>query len=136
MSTPSQFSIRDLAREFEVTSRTLRFYEEKGLLKPRREGQTRWYSPADRTRLRLILRGKRLGLSLEESADIINLYDPATGNKRQIKALLNRIRDKRQELLERQRELNLILDDLKRGEERCLAALEWRALRQFTFKPL
>ncbi len=124
MSTPSQFSIRDLAREFEVTSRTLRFYEEKGLLKPRREGQTRWYSPADRTRLRLILRGKRLGLSLEESADIINLYDPATGNKRQIKALLNRIRDKRQELLERQRELNLILDDLKRGEERCLAALE------------
>ncbi len=124
MNAITQFSIRDLADEFDVTSRTLRFYEEKGLLSPKREGQTRWYSGADRTRLRLILRGKRLGLSLEESAEIINLYDPAAGNKKQIQALLTRIQDKRAELLEKQRELAQVLDDLQLSEQRCLAALK------------
>ena len=66
-----EFSIRDLASEFGVTTRTIRFYEEKGLLDPRRNGTRRIYSPADRTKLRLILRGKRLGLSLDESAEIL-----------------------------------------------------------------
>ena len=62
------YSISNLAAEFGVTTRTIRFYEEKGLLQPRRDGTRRIYSPADRTKLRLILRGKRLGLSLDESA--------------------------------------------------------------------
>ncbi len=72
-----RYSIRDLAREFDITSRTLRFYEEKGLLNPAREGQNRIYSRADRTRLRLILRGKRLGLTvhLAEGEALLSLQD-------------------------------------------------------------
>ena len=68
------YSITDLSREFFVTPRTLRFYEEKGLLNPKRSGKNRIYSAGDRTRLRLILRGRQLGLSLEESAEVIGLY--------------------------------------------------------------
>ena len=74
------YSIRELTREFGVTARTIRHYEEIGLLAPERRGQTRVYSPADRTRLKLILRGRRIGLSLQESREIIGMYDPARGN--------------------------------------------------------
>jgi len=118
-----QFSIRDLAEEFDITPRTLRFYEEKKLLSPRREGQTRSYSNADRTRLRLILRGKRLGLTLEESAEIINMYDAGTSNKKQLQTLLEKIREKKTQLLEQQKELKLMLTDLSDAEQRCLNSL-------------
>ncbi|MFT5612326.1 MAG: DNA-binding transcriptional MerR regulator [Arenicella sp.] len=117
------FSIRDLAQEFSVTTRTLRFYEEKGLLKPSRNKQTRSYSNADRTRLRLILRGKRLGLSLEESSDIILMYNSTSGNQQQVEHLLVKIREKRQQLLQQQEDLKLMLADLQDSEARCLAAL-------------
>ncbi|MFT5609244.1 MAG: DNA-binding transcriptional MerR regulator, partial [Parvicella sp.] len=103
------FSIRDLAQEFSVTTRTLRFYEEKGLLQPSRNKQTRSYSNADRTRLRLILRGKRLGLSLEESSDIILMYNSTSGNQQQVEHLLVKIREKRQQLLQQQEDLKLML---------------------------
>jgi len=119
-----QFSIRDLSQEFEVTTRTLRFYEEKGLLNPSREGNTRSYSSADRTRLRLILRGKRLGLTLEESAAVINMYNPGASNKEQLPTLLEKIREKQQHLREQQKELKLMLKDLNEAEERCLKALK------------
>ena len=89
------FSISDLASEFGITTRTIRFYEEKGLLRPRREGTRRIYSPADRTRLRLILRGKRLGLSLDESAEIIHMYGTPGKNRRQLELLISRIEDRR-----------------------------------------
>ena len=118
-----QYSIRDLAEEFDITTRTIRFYEEKQLLNPAREGQSRIFSNADRTRLKLILRGKRLGLSLEESSDIIAMYDPATNNKKQIQALIDRIRRKRIQLEQQQRDLALMLHDLRDSEERCLLAL-------------
>ncbi len=75
-ATLAEFSITDLCKEFEITTRTVRHYEEIGLISPSRRGQTRVYSPADRTRLRLILRGKRLGLSLEDSRQIIDMYEP------------------------------------------------------------
>lgn len=117
------YSIRDLAQEFSVTTRTLRFYEEKGLLKPSRNKQTRSYSNADRTRLRLILRGKRLGLSLEESSDIILMYKSTSGNQQQLERLLDKIREKRQQLLQQQEDLKLMLADLQDSEARCLAAL-------------
>ena len=117
------YSIRDLAQEFSVTTRTLRFYEEKGLLKPSRNKQTRSYSNADRTRLRLILRGKRLGLSLEESSDIILMYSSTSGNQQQVERLLDKIREKRQQLLQQQKDLELMLADLHDSEARCLAAL-------------
>ena len=117
------YSIRELAQEFDITTRTLRFYEEKGLLNPSRSTQARTYSSADRTRLKLILRGKRLGLTLEESGDIINMYDSATDNKAQIQTLISKIRDKRNLLLQQQKDLELMLLDLRDTEERCMVAL-------------
>ena len=87
---PAAYSISDLSNEFGVTPRTLRFYEEKGLLQPARIGQSRRYSPADRARLILILRGKTLGLSLRESAELIGMYDPASNNRKQIKRLIEK----------------------------------------------
>ena len=117
------YSIRELADEFDVTTRTLRFYEEKGLLSPVRINQTRRYSSADRTRLRLILRGKRLGLTLEESSAIILMYDPAERNTEQLQSLISKIREKRKVLEEQQRDLELTLADLGVAEQHCLIAL-------------
>ena len=117
------YSITDLAAEFDVTTRTLRFYEEKGLLAPARNKQNRRYNSADRTRLKLILRGKRLGLTLEESSEIISMYDPAAGNKKQIQSLIEKISVKRMQLLQQKKDLDLMLLDLRASEERCLAAL-------------
>ena len=117
------FSISDLAGEFDVTTRTIRFYEEKGLLSPRREGTRRVYSPADRTRLRLILRGKRLGLSLDESAEIIRLYGTPGNNRRQLELLISRIEEKRAELKRQQRDLQIMLKELAHAEEKCREAL-------------
>lgn len=120
---PTEFSIRELADEFDVTTRTLRFYEEKGLLSPKRNNQTRTYSSSDRTRLRLILRGKRLGLTLEESASIILMYDSNTGNSEQLEALIAKIRDKREQLIQQRQDLDMMLLDLADAEERCTQAL-------------
>ena len=75
----SVFSIGLLAREFDVTTRTIRFYEDQGLLSPRRRGQTRLFDQRDRTRLKLILRGKRLGFSLSEINEIVDMYDAPPG---------------------------------------------------------
>lgn len=118
-----QYSIRELADEFKVTTRTLRFYEEKGLLKPQRTKQTRRYSSSDRTRLRLILRGKRLGLTLEESSAIILMYDSKQKNTDQLASLITKIREKREKLLEQKKDLDLMLLDLADSEKRCLAEL-------------
>ncbi len=117
------FGIRELVREFGVTARSLRHYEEIGLLSPSRRGQTRVYSAADRTRLKLILRGKRLGLSLEESRAIIGMYDPATGSRAQLERLLGRLREQRAALLARRRDLDAMLAELEEAEAGCLAAL-------------
>lgn len=127
MYSKKHYSIRNLATEFGVTTRTLRFYEEKGLLRPQREGQTRIYDSADRTRLRLILRGKRLGFSLEESSEIIGMYDPATGNNRQLQALVNKMREKRDQLEQQKEDLEQMLQDLDAAEQRCKQAMAKQA---------
>lgn len=127
MNAKPHYSIRNLAAEFGVTTRTLRFYEEKGLLRPQREGQTRIYDSADRTRLRLILRGKRLGFSLEESSEIIGMYNPATGNNRQLQALINKMREKRGQLEQQKQDLDQMLQDLSAAERRCKQAMAKRA---------
>lgn len=124
MNRSMTYSISDLAEEFGVTTRTIRFYEEKGLLKPQRQGTRRIYNPADRTRLRLILRGKRLGLSLEESAEIIRMYGSPGNNRRQLETLLGRIRERRDELLRQQRDLQALLRELQDAEGKCQAALD------------
>jgi DNA-binding transcriptional MerR regulator len=124
------YTIRELADEFDVTTRTLRFYEEKGLLEPTRNNTSRSYSSADRTRLRLILRGKRLGLTLEESSAIVLMYDPSKSNDDQLQTLIAKIRDKRAQLLQQQKDLKLMLHDLNEAEERCLAALNSSTIKQ------
>lgn len=117
------FNIRDLATEFGVTTRTIRFYEEKGLLNPGREGSRRRFSAADRTKLRLILRGRRLGFSLEESAEIILMYGSPGNNRKQLEALKGKISEKRRELLDRRRELNAMLKEMDQAEKKCMNAL-------------
>jgi DNA-binding transcriptional MerR regulator len=120
---PNQYSIRELSREFEVTTRTLRFYEEKGLLAPVRDGQNRVYSAADRARLVLILRGKTLGLSLEQSADLISMYDPASNNKKQLEVLIDKICARRAHLERQKQELEQMIVDLEDWELRSRAAI-------------
>ena len=127
VTTQKHYSISALAAEFGVTTRTLRFYEEKGMLRPRREGQTRIYDSADRTRLRLIVRGKRLGFSLEESSEIIGMYDPATGNNKQLQALINKMREKRSQLEQQKEDLDQMLHDLTASERRCKKAMTKRS---------
>ena len=118
------YSISDLASEFDVTTRTIRFYEEKGLLKPLREGTRRIYSPSDRTRLRLILRGKRLGLSLDESAEIIGLYGSPGNNRRQLQMLIGKIQERRTDLRRQQQDLQTMLEELADAEAKCREALD------------
>ena len=120
----SQYSIRELSQEFDVTTRTLRFYEEKGLLSPTRSGQNRAYSAADRARLILILRGKTLGLSLEQSTDLIAMYDPASNNKRQLETLIEKIQSRRHQLEVQKHELERMIVDLESWEERTSTAME------------
>jgi DNA-binding transcriptional MerR regulator len=84
----AEFSIGELAREFDVTPRAIRFYEAEGLLAPRRDGQRRIYTARDRTRLKLTLRGKRLGLSLSEIRDLIDMYEPGRDERPQLERLL------------------------------------------------
>ncbi len=117
------FTISDLAAEFDVTTRTIRFYEEKGLLSPTRNGSTRIYTPADRVKLQLIVRGKRLGLTLEESREIIAMYNPAHGNREQLQSLIHKIRAKRSQLQQQRQDIEQTLLDLRAAEERCLDAI-------------
>ena len=117
------YSISDLAREFGITTRTIRFYEEKGYLSPKREGTRRIYSSPDRTSLRLILRGKRLGLTLDETADMIKMYGSPRGNQKQLEKFIVRIDEKRTELEQKQRDLDFMLIDLQSVEDKCHVAL-------------
>ena len=117
------YSISDLAREFGITTRTIRFYEEKGYLSPKREGTRRIYSSPDRTSLRLILRGKRLGLTLNETADMIKMYGSPSGNQNQLEKFIVRIGEKRAELERKQQDLEFMLTDLQSVEDKCHVAL-------------
>lgn len=117
------YSIRELASEFGITTRTIRFYEEKGYLNPRREGTKRIYNAPDRTSLRLILRGKRLGLSLNETADLIKMYGSPRNNRKQLEKFILRISEKRTELERKRRDLEVMLNDLQSVEDKCQLAL-------------
>lgn len=124
MTDSMTFSIGDLAREFCVTTRTIRHYEDIGLLKPQRRGQARIYSTADRTRLKLILRGKRLGFSLEESRDIVEMYDPEHGNVEQLQKLMGRIGDQREKLNHQLCDIAKMMESLNEAEAECRSALK------------
>lgn len=117
------YSISQLAQELDVTPRTIRFYEEQGMLSPQRRGQERIYSPKDRVALKLILRGKRLGLSLAECKTLIGLYDPQTGNKKQLDIMLGMIAERRAQLEQQLLDIQQMQLELDTAEERCRAAL-------------
>jgi DNA-binding transcriptional MerR regulator len=124
MTLLQTYSISDLAREFEVTTRTIRFYEEKGLLEPTRNGQHRIYSSADRVRLQLILRGKRAGLSLEESREIIEMYDPDSDNSKQYRFLINKVNEKQTQMEQQIEDLKYLIVGLQEVRQRCETALK------------
>ncbi len=123
-NTMLEYSISDLSREFGITTRSIRHYEDIGLLTPQRRGQTRIYAAADRTKLKLILRGKRLGFSLEESREIVDLYDPAKGNTSQLKHLIGKIQQQREKLKQQLNDIHQMMHDLQDAENSCLAALK------------
>ncbi|MFI5709874.1 MerR family DNA-binding transcriptional regulator [Kribbella sp. NPDC051620] len=119
----STWSIAELAAEYDVTLRTIRFYEDRGLLTPERRGTVRIYHPRDRVRLALILRGKRLGFSLDEIATIVDMYDREPGEEGQLVYLLNQITTRRAELEQRRRDIDETLAELAEVEARCQADL-------------
>jgi DNA-binding transcriptional MerR regulator len=118
------WSIREIAEEFGVTHRTVRHYEELGLICPERRGAQRRYHRRDRTRLALILRGKRLGFPLEEIRTIIDLYDAPRGRRSQLEYVLGQIDERRADLEQRRADLNAALRELTAFERSCRADLE------------
>ena len=120
------WSIAELAREFDVTTRTIRFYEDRGLLSPARRGNQRVYSRSDRTRLKLVLRGKRLGWPLEEIGEMIRLYDTpgGAGERRQLALMLERIESSRATLVRQREDIELALGEFDEIEARCRARLD------------
>lgn len=108
------YRIGDLAEEFGVTLRTLRFYEDKGLLKPTRSGVTRLFTKRDRARLKLILLGKRVGFSLTEVKRMIDLYDPRGKNDAQLKVALSKGEAQMRVLQEQRASINTAIEELER----------------------
>jgi DNA-binding transcriptional MerR regulator len=118
------WTIAQVADEFGVTHRTVRHYEDLGLLSPERRGQQRVYHRRDRTRLNLILRGKRLGFPLDEIRTIIDLYDAPRGRASQLEYVLGQIDERRTDLEQRRRDLDDALKELDAFEESCRADLD------------
>lgn len=126
MAVVNSCRISVLARELKLTTRAIRFYEQEGLLSPERSGTQRMYSPQDRVRLELIVRGKRLGFSLSECRELIQLYDPSGGNTAQLNFLLERILHRRHQLKQQLLDIERIQRELDMAEHRCRAALQGR----------
>ncbi|MGR1182206.1 MerR family transcriptional regulator [Aeromonas veronii] len=118
-----RFSISELAREFDITTRSIRFYEDQGLLNPAREGQTRIYSKQDRVRLKLTLRGKRLGFSLAEIRELFDLYDADKSSRTQLQTMLGLAEEKRETLQQQMEDIRMVLLELDAAEQRCQQAL-------------
>ena len=118
------WTISELAEEFGVTPRTIRFYEDRGLITPERQGSRRIFHPRDRVRLGLVLRGKRLGFTLEEIGTILDMYDADPGEVGQLRYLLTQIGQRRRELEQRRRDIDQTLRDLDEVEARCRADLD------------
>ena len=118
------YTISELAQEFGVTTRTIRFYEEKGLITPLREGQKRLYTPADRVRIKLILRGKRIGMTLRECVEVIDMYQPGQNNTEQLHSLITTMKARRQKLLQQKKDIDEMLAGLDEVQGLCESALE------------
>ena len=119
-----EFSISELAREFDVTPRAIRFYEAEGLLAPRREGQRRIYTPRDRTRLKLTLRGKRLGLTLSEIRELIDMYEPGRDERPQLERFLAVLEAHKKSLVQQRADIEAQLAELQTFEKRVRKQLK------------
>lgn len=124
MPPKRSWTITELAKEFDITTRTIRFYEDQGILAPERNGQQRIYSAKDRTWLKLTLRGKRLGFSLAECREMYELYDPATGNMTQLARMLAKLEEKRSILDQQLNDIQLMQVELDEAERRIHNALK------------
>jgi len=113
------YSITELAKEFEVTTRTIRHYEDEGLVSPRREGTNRLFSNRDRVRLKLALRGKRLGFSLAEIRELFDLYDLARDEKRQLSEFLAKLERRRVLLKQQHEDIEVMLNEISFFESQC-----------------
>ena len=119
-----QFTISQLSKEFAITTRSIRFYEDQGLLSPQRDGQKRIYSSHDRTWLKLICRGKRLGLSLAEIRQILDMYDSsASNNDQQLLAFIDKIKLRKAALEQQMLDISALKKELDEAEKLCKKAL-------------
>lgn len=124
-----QFTISQLSKEFAITTRSIRFYEDQGLLSPQRDGQKRIYSSHDRTWLKLICRGKRLGLSLTEIRQILDMYDSsASNNAQQLLAFIDKIKLRKAALEQQMLDISALKKELDEAEKRCKKALSIQSI--------
>ncbi|MCT7666669.1 MerR family transcriptional regulator [Shinella kummerowiae] len=117
------YTITELTREFGVSTRTLRFYEDEGLIHPERRGRTRLFRPADRRLILEILRGRRIGFTIAEIRDIIKVYKDPPGEVGQLEMLMTKVSEKREELRQKRRDIEETLAELDNVEEACLTRL-------------
>ena|SRR5258708_28414340 len=125
-------TITELAKEFDITTRTIRHYEDEGLLSPRREGQNRLFSQRDRVRLKLALRGKRLGFTLAEIRELFDLYDLARDEKRQLEQFLTKLEKRRASLQQQREDIEVMLNEITFFESQCRKLLADNAPQQTT----
>ena len=122
----AEFSISELAQEFDVTPRAIRFYEDQGLLAPRRDGQRRIHTPRDRTRLELTLRGKRLGLTLAEIRELIDMYEPGRDDRAQLERFREVLEAHRKSLAQQRADIEAQLSEIQTFEKRIQQQLKKR----------
>ncbi|MDT7834322.1 MerR family transcriptional regulator [Aquabacterium sp. OR-4] len=122
------FTITELAQEFDVTPRAIRFYEDMGLLEPGREGRNRVYTGRDRTRLKLTLRGKRLGFSLQDIKQLVTMYDTEADTVPQLEAFQSALGAHRQALEQQLEDIRVTLEELQQHESKCRQLLADKAL--------
>jgi len=120
----AKYSISDLSKEFDITTRSIRFYEDQGLIFPARKGQTRVYHQRDKVRLKLILRGKRLGFSLAETGRLFELYDVDKTSATQLNTIMTLINNKKEDLKQQLEDINAILIELDDLEDNCKTTLK------------
>ncbi|WP_224007762.1 MerR family DNA-binding transcriptional regulator [Aureimonas sp. SA4125] len=117
------YTITELTREFDISTRTIRFYEDEGLIAPIRRGRTRLFRHSDRHLLKMILRGKRLGFSISEIREIMQMYKTPPGEAGQLRAIVRRVSQKRLELEQKRRDIEELMAELDNAEEACLTRM-------------
>jgi len=128
----ASYTISDLAREFALTTRAIRFYEDEGLVAPARHGQSRFYGERERVRIKLILRGKRLGLALSEIRELFDLYEVAHNERAQLAKLVDMLEARRARLLQQKEDIDVVLVEIAGLERVCRRRLKEEAERAET----